>query len=47
MKEISDVLAGIANVPPDHMTGVITLVALGVATFALYVVLAVVKERSK
>lgn len=47
MEEVLKFLSRIADVSPDHLVGIITLVAMGVAIFALYVVLAVVKERGK
>jgi hypothetical protein len=47
MKDILDFLASLPAVPPDRLVGVITLAAIGCAVFALYVVLAVVKERGR
>jgi len=47
MKDILDFLATLPAIPIDHLAGLITLAAIGCAVFALYVVLAVVKERSR
>ena len=45
MKAVLDFLATLPAIPIDQLVGIITLAAIGCAVFALYVVLAVVKER--
>ncbi len=47
MKDVLDFLATLPTVPIDRLVGIITLAAIGCAVFALYVVLAVVKERGR
>lgn len=44
MKDILDFLATLPAIPLNQMVGIITLAAIGCAVFALYVVLAIVKE---
>lgn len=47
MKAILDFLAALPAIPIDRLVGIITLAAIGCAIFALYVVLAVIKERGR
>lgn len=47
MKDFLDFLATLPAIPIDRLVGIITLAAIGCAVFALYVVLAVVKERGR
>lgn len=45
MKDFLDFLATFPAIPIEQLVGIITLAAIGCAIFALYVVLAIVKER--
>ncbi|WP_176474591.1 hypothetical protein [Pseudoalteromonas sp. HM-SA03] len=44
MKDVTDVLNGLFNLPPQQQVFVIAALAILVAVFALYVVLTVIKN---
>ena len=46
MKDVLDFLSSLHGMPTEQLVGLIALVALGLAVFALYVVLRIVTRES-